>query len=179
MGAGLTSEFTFWWWFRKDDTTHTNGQATWMSGWNKNHFHFHFLALIHPHLQILVSSFTRCGFLFAANSHFNAPAFLALDSIVVICVNFFLLSNSSASQVVTHMIRQFWQRKNLIGQRKKKTWTRMCHLRIAQTWPSWSSLWLNCCNTRSCYSRFGKSSNLEKSSACLILALLILTVWSV
>ena len=95
-----------------------------MSGWNKNHFHFHFLALIHPHLQILVSSFTRCGFLFAANSHFNAPAFLALDSIVVICVNFFLLSNSSASQVVTHMIRQFWQRKNLIGQRKKKTWTR-------------------------------------------------------
>ena len=64
----------------------------------KNHFHFHFLALLHPHLQILVSSFTRCGFLFAADGYFNAPAFLALDSIVVSCVKFLILSSSSASQ---------------------------------------------------------------------------------
>ena len=84
------------------------------------------------------------------------------------------------SVLMIHMIQHFWQRKNLIGQRKKRRGQgqRMSHLRVAQTWPSWSPLRLNCCNTRSCYSRFGKSSNLEKSSACLIFALLIMMVWS-
>ena len=107
---------------------------------------FTFTFSSNPHLQILVSSFTRCGFLFAANSHFNAPAFLALDIIVVIGVTEGGNSNSSASKKCLQNTNTKDKEKNLNkakSETKKKRrgqGQRMSHLRIAQTRPSWSSL---------------------------------------
>ena len=157
-----------------------------MSGWNKNHFHFHFPALLHPSLTSRFSSVPSLDVASSSQPTVTSMLrrFLPWTSLLWLVwqkeeIQIAVLQKSAFKIQTQKTKKKTWIRQNQ-RQRKKRhgQGQRMSHLRIAQTWPSWSPLWLNCCNTRSCYSRFGKSSNLEKSSACLILALLfILAVW--
>ena len=92
------------------------------------------MIMIHDHLQILLGSLTGSCLLLATNRHFNAPPLLRL------------LINISST-----LLASFIENEKIVE-----------NLRISQTWPARPPLRLDCCNTRSCYSRLASCSTVQK-----------------